>query len=67
MYGVSSRTVQRWLVDLRESVLLKTRDGLRARLGLEPSELESLLGLVDSQLELSLHRVLGVSTSSGIH
>lgn len=64
MYGVSSRTVQRWLVDLRESVLLKTRDGLRARLGLEPSELESLLGLVDSQLELSLHRLLGVSTNT---
>jgi RNA polymerase sigma-70 factor, ECF subfamily len=59
MYGVSSRTVQRWLVDLRESVLAKTREGLHARLGLEPAELESLLGLVDSQLELSLHRVLG--------
>jgi RNA polymerase sigma-70 factor (ECF subfamily) len=64
MYGVSSRTVQRWLVDLRESVLLKTREGLRARLGLEPSELESLLGLVDSQLELSLHRVLGASPNT---
>jgi RNA polymerase sigma-70 factor (ECF subfamily) len=58
MYNVSSRTVQRWLVDLREVLLSRTREGLKARLGLAPSELESLLGLVDSQLQLSLHRVL---------
>jgi RNA polymerase sigma-70 factor, ECF subfamily len=60
MYGVSSRTVQRWLVDLREDLLSRTRDGLKSRLGLSPSELESLLGLVDSQLQLSLYRVLDI-------
>jgi len=59
MYGVTSRTVQRWLVDLRETVRASTREGLRARLALSPSELDSLLGLVDSQLQVSLHRVLG--------
>ncbi len=59
MYGVSSRTVQRWLVDLRETVRVSTREGLRARIALSPSELDSLLGLVDSQLQLSLYRVLG--------
>jgi RNA polymerase sigma-70 factor (ECF subfamily) len=59
MYGVSSRTVQRWLVDLRETVRTSTREGLRARLTLSPSELDSLLGLVDSQLQVSLYRVLG--------
>lgn len=58
MYGVSSRTVQRWLSDIRETLLVRTREGLRARLALSPSELDSLLGLVDSQLSLSLHRVL---------
>jgi RNA polymerase sigma-70 factor (ECF subfamily) len=63
MYGVSSRTVQRWLSDLREVVLAGTREGLRARLALNPSELDSLLGLVDSQLQVSLYRVLGAPTT----
>jgi RNA polymerase sigma-70 factor, ECF subfamily len=65
MYGVSSRTVQRWLVELRESLLVRTREGLRARLTLSPSELDSLLGLVDSQLSVSLHRVLGERPTPG--
>jgi RNA polymerase sigma-70 factor, ECF subfamily len=65
MYGVSSRTVQRWLVDLRDTVRSSTRDGLRARLTLSPSELDSLLGLVDSQLQVSLYRVLGEPVTSG--
>ncbi len=64
MYGVSSRTVQRWLAELREGLLVATREGLKARLGLEPSELESLLGLVDSQLQLSLYRVLDVTPTT---
>lgn len=61
MYGVSARTVQRWLVDLREGLLKATREGLRARLSLSPSELDSLLGLVDSQLQVSLYRVLNLA------
>lgn len=61
MYGVSARTVQRWLVDLREQLLESTREGLRARLSLSPSELDSLLGLVDSQLQVSLYRVLNLA------
>lgn len=63
MYGVSSRTVQRWLVDLRDAVRASTRRTLQARIALSPTELESLLGLVDSQLSLSLHRVLPDSTT----
>jgi RNA polymerase sigma-70 factor (ECF subfamily) len=58
MYGVSSRTVQRWLVDLRDAVRTRTRQVLEARIAVSANELESLLGLVDSQLSLSLHRVL---------
>lgn len=58
MYGVSSRTVQRWLLDLREGLLQATRAGLSARLSLNPGELDSLLGLVDSQLQVSLHRLI---------
>lgn len=63
MYGVSSRTVQRWLVDLRAAVRLSTRQVLQARIAISPSELESLLGLVDSQLSLSLYRVLGARST----
>lgn len=65
MYGVSSRTVQRWLGELRAALLLRTREQLRARLALSSSELDSLLGLVDSQLSLSLHRVLGEPSTAG--
>jgi len=65
MYGVSARTVQRWLADLRESLLLRTREGLRARLALTSAELDSLLGLVDSQLSVSLYRVLGTPPTGG--
>jgi RNA polymerase sigma-70 factor (ECF subfamily) len=61
MYGVSGRTVQRWLVDLRDNVRVSTLQRLQARVAVSPSELDSLLGLVDSQLQLSLHRVLGAS------
>ena len=64
MYGVSARTVQRWLLDLREGLLKSAREGLRARLSLSPSELDSLMGLVDSQLQLSLYRVLNVMPPS---
>jgi RNA polymerase sigma-70 factor (ECF subfamily) len=59
MYGVSSRTVQRWLAELRETVRRSTREALKVKIALSPSELDSLLGLVDSQLQLSLYRVLG--------
>jgi RNA polymerase sigma-70 factor (ECF subfamily) len=59
MYGVSSRTVQRWLAELRDGVRRSTRQTLQARIAISPSELDSLLGLVDSQLEVSLHRLLG--------
>ena len=59
MYGVSSRTVQRWLAELKDDVLRRVRKGLKARLALSPSELDSLLRLMQSQLQVSLHRVLG--------
>jgi len=65
MYGVSSRTIQRWLAELKDTVLARTREGLKARLSLSPSELDSLLGLMQSQLQVSLHRVLGHAEPTG--
>jgi RNA polymerase sigma-70 factor, ECF subfamily len=64
MYGVSARTVQRWLSDLRSELLHSTREGLRGRLSLSPSELDSLLGLVDSQLQVSLYNALNLPPPS---
>ena len=57
MYGVSTRTVQRRLADVRERILQLTRDYLQQELSLEPSELDSLLALVQSRLHLSLRRL----------
>jgi RNA polymerase sigma-70 factor (ECF subfamily) len=59
MYGVSNRTIQRWLAELKDDVLHRVRRGLKERLALSPSELDSLLRLMQSQLQVSLHRVLG--------
>jgi RNA polymerase sigma-70 factor (ECF subfamily) len=58
MYGVSSRTVQRWVADIREMVRARTSEVLRNNLSLSGKEVESLLGLMQSRLHVSLHRVL---------
>ena len=57
MYGVSTRTVQRRIAEVRERILGLTRDYLQAELSLEPNELDSLLALVQSRLHLSLRRL----------
>jgi RNA polymerase sigma-70 factor (ECF subfamily) len=55
MHRVSVRTVQRWIVSAEQALLAGVRQILSERLRLTPSELESLLGLVRSQLSVSLH------------
>ena len=64
MYSVSARTAQRWLVDARERVLAKTRDELSGALSLRPAELDSLLDLMKSQMQVTLRRVLVTSADS---
>jgi RNA polymerase sigma-70 factor (ECF subfamily) len=59
MYGVNRATAARWLAAAREIVKERTIRQLRARLQLNPRECESLLGLVNSQLEVSVLRHLG--------
>ncbi|HVJ19314.1 MAG TPA: sigma-70 family RNA polymerase sigma factor, partial [Polyangiaceae bacterium] len=65
MYGVSGRTVQRWVADVREEVLTRTSDALKSRLSLTGRELESLLGLMQSRLHVSLARVLSRADGGG--
>jgi len=58
MRGVSTRTIQRRLAVIRAGVFDDLRQAMRLRLNASHDEIESLLGLVQSQLGVTLHRVL---------
>jgi RNA polymerase sigma-70 factor (ECF subfamily) len=58
MHGVHRATSARWLKRVREQLYQETRRGLMARLRLTPSEFESALRLVRSQLDVSIVRHL---------
>lgn len=58
MEGTHKSTISRWLARTRARVLAEVQRRLGERLRLEPGEYDSLLGLLRSQLSLSLHRVL---------
>ncbi|MFP2912408.1 sigma factor-like helix-turn-helix DNA-binding protein [Pyxidicoccus sp. 3LFB2] len=59
VYGESRSGMQRQVAHARERLLKLTRTELAARMRMEAPELESLLGLVRSRLDLSLNRLLG--------
>lgn len=61
LYKVTRSTVARWLAAARSEVLVQTQRLLQQRLRLSPAEFQSLAGVVVSQLDLSLSRVLGVA------
>jgi RNA polymerase sigma-70 factor (ECF subfamily) len=65
MYGVSARTAQRWLLDARQRVLEQTREELKSKLSLKATELDSLLGLLKSRMQVTLRRVLAGSQTTG--
>lgn len=58
LYRVHQSTVTRWMGGLHAELLRTTQRLLRERLGLSPEQLESLLGVVRSQLEVSLEGML---------
>jgi RNA polymerase sigma-70 factor (ECF subfamily) len=58
MHRVSRATVARWLAAAREAVFEATRGHLMERLGLSTSEYESVVGLVRSQLDVSVATLL---------
>jgi RNA polymerase sigma-70 factor (ECF subfamily) len=58
VYQANKSTISRWLARARQALLLATQQELRARLGLAPADLEALVQLLGSQLNLSLHTVL---------
>lgn len=58
MHRVHRATIARWLADARDEIAARTYDDLAARADLAPSELDSVVALVRSQLDVSLSRVL---------
>ncbi len=58
LYNAHRATVARWIAGAREALGTGTRARLAAALKLDPQELESLVRLLDSQLDVSISRFL---------
>ena len=58
LYGVHKTTAFRWLEAARTALSKRTRTGFQQRLKLLPTELDSILAMLQSQIDLSLSRVL---------
>jgi RNA polymerase sigma-70 factor (ECF subfamily) len=57
-YGVHRATAARWIIAAREELLQETRRRLMERLQLGETELDSLMRLVASQLEVSMNQLV---------
>ncbi|MBK7858937.1 MAG: sigma-70 family RNA polymerase sigma factor [Archangiaceae bacterium] len=58
MYKVHGRTVQRWILDARTQIVDEVRKRLKVSLGLSDSQLDSLVGALQSHLDVSIRRLL---------
>lgn len=58
VYSVHRATAARWLTHAREAVLVRTREAMIARLGVDESELDSIMRLIESRIEASVTSVL---------
>jgi len=58
MYGVHRATVVRWLADVRKRLLGGTRKRMQARLAVSGDELDSVMRLIESRLDVSVRRLL---------
>src|SRR5262249_31107757 len=65
LYQVDGSTVRRWLGRLRQTILEQVRRFLADQLQIQPSEVESLMGLVRSRLSGSLVFYLRGDPGSG--
>jgi RNA polymerase sigma-70 factor (ECF subfamily) len=64
LYRVHRATCARWLADARADLGKQTRKRLVTALGTPGEELESLLRFLDSDIELSISRILGSGSGS---
>lgn len=58
LHQVHRATAARWLARLRQLVLHRTRQRLRAELQVDEGELDSVMRLIDTQLDASVRRLL---------
>lgn len=61
IYQVHRATAARWVQSAREELFSKARRELGDRLGLSRPEIENIVKMIESQLEVSLHRLLAES------
>lgn len=59
LYKVHRVTASRWIAGIRRALFVRTRDRLRTSLELSEGELASMIRMVESQMEMSLVRILG--------
>jgi RNA polymerase sigma-70 factor (ECF subfamily) len=58
LYGVHRSTASRWVTAVRDALAGQLRDQLAARLAIHTDEVESIVRLVRSQIDVSLERIL---------
>ena len=58
IYGVHRATVARWIARAREDLRERTRDGLIRRARIDRHQFDSILRLIESQMDVSLQRRL---------
>lgn len=64
LYRVHRSTCARWLAAARDDLVRGARRGLAARLGVTADELEGIMQLVASQLDITFQRVLGTRSDA---
>jgi RNA polymerase sigma-70 factor, ECF subfamily len=64
VYQVHRSTAARWVEAAREELWSRTRTALGARLGIPRAEMEQVVELIQSQLHVSLERLLHATRSS---
>lgn len=64
MYQVHHATAARWIAAAREQLTEGTRASLQQRLEVSQRELESIMGMIASRLDVSVVRVLGTGDAS---
>jgi RNA polymerase sigma-70 factor (ECF subfamily) len=58
LFRIHRVTASRWVSEIRRTLLRDTRRRLSQRVGTDPAALDSAMRIVDSGLEMSLHRLL---------
>jgi RNA polymerase sigma-70 factor (ECF subfamily) len=58
LYGVHRATVARWIAAAREGIFARAREELSRRFGIAADEVDSIVRLVQSRLDVSMERVL---------